>query len=193
MVSSIPALARVAALFGAPIPRWLPFLVAMAVSCTPQPVAGSKAGDHRSRTLEDPEFDGLAVGFVVEGGGARQRTVRGPSDVPRPVEHAWASDGHLAYLLPAYGPVFVVMNHELDAWLDGAEPKLAIRKIDAEGPAKQFSNLRWTDGGQLRFDAACCGSVAEVTVEVPGGIPTVGPWRPIHPPPSKPNISPPSP
>ena len=153
------------------------------LACTPgsERIDGSRSGGYRSRSLEHPDLDGLAVGFVVEDDQGRRRSVRGSPDIPRPVEHAWAPDGHLAYLVPAYGPVYVVMSHELDAWLAGAEPKRTYQKIEAPGPAKQLSHLRWTGPGELRFDAACCGSVAEVSVDVSRGSLRVGPWRPAHP------------
>ena len=160
---------------------WL--LLGLGLACTQavEPARTPSSPTYTSRSLPSDDPAGPAPGFVVEDDSGQKRTITGDPDIPRPVEHAWASNGHLAYLIPPYGPVYVIRRPELAAWLQGAEPELVIRNVDDSGPAKTYRDLQWTDAGQLRFTAACCGTVAEVSVEMPSGTLRLGPWKPVHP------------
>ena len=135
----------------------------------------------KSHALAHHEPGGPTIGFVVENAQSQQRTVTGDPDIPRPVEHVWAPAGHLAFLIPPYGPVQIVMKDQLAAWIGGGPPTHSIHKVEPNGPAKLFSDLRWTAEGDLMFTASCCGSTAEVRVEVPSGALRLGAWTPVHP------------
>ncbi|MEO1336084.1 MAG: hypothetical protein AAFV29_10595 [Myxococcota bacterium] len=151
--------------------------------CFHDSTARPKAADaptFKSRALAKDDVDGLSAGFVVEDTQGRRRTIKRDLDIPRPIEHAWSPNGDLAFLIPPYGPVQIVMKNELSAWIDGGDPTLAIRKVEDKGPAKQYARLEWMPSGDLRFEAACCGTTAEVVVQVPSGKLNLGPWKRVH-------------
>ena len=162
---------------------WL-VMVLTVVGCTEVAEFGRTAPrvTYSSRSLASDDPAGPSPGFVVKDSSGQLRTINGDPDIPRPVEHVWARDGHLAYLIPPYGTG--VCRHaraSLRAWIKGADPELIIREVDPDGPAKTFRDLQWTDAGSLRFTAACCGTVAGVSVTVPSGKLNLGPWKPVHP------------